>query len=476
MNSTWAEYWLLDVASLHPMSLQRLLHPEIAWALNRTGHHLQRWELVEVVARLVNRGDIVVYSDDREDQRPSREELEAALVWSGPPYRGPYYRLTPQGGERWERLTKVDWSCYVENYTTHRGSDVVTGQITGADHALVKECLSFSEQAAGIEWERVEPWAVTRWKTLPLGHRVRFQREHPFEPTETIWPRREWNTQPRFSRGAVYAVPLAESRRPAERETALVRVLAEELDHVFVVALNWVGKRVQAPQNLATLGRDFMTLSHGDWKNQILGRWLPTPIPADWRFDGVVEVSDPERRLALSTAASGSFVEQIKKEWAWRTKGRACSDETAPRQNPELRAHLLGLQPSTNADDWRARYRKYNLGAGTWKSRLERAFKLLAPSPDVVVERLSEDGLAFDLCLTFSAGTFCCARPACHLGLVDRDRWKRLRYFLTGCPPLRIGVVRVVLDAEAVFEETGQQQTTASGWSEAETLLCDPAR
>jgi hypothetical protein len=335
MDTPWADYWLLDAASLHPVSLQRLLHPKIAWAFNRTGHHLQRWELVDAVARLVNRADIVVYDDEHEDCRPSREELEAALVWSGPPYRGgPHYQLTQQGGARWEQLTQVDWSQYVENYTTHRGSDVVTGQITGADRALVEDCLSFTKQATGIVWEWVEPWPVARWKTLPFGHRVRFKREQPYEPTDTIWPRRAWKTQPRFSRGVVYAVPLSKSRRPAKRETALVRVLAEELDHVFAVALNWVGERVEVPQNLGTLGREFMTLSHGEWKNQVLGRWLPKPIPADWRFDGVVEVNDRERRMALSTAASGSVVEQIKKEWAWRAQGRACSDDPAPHQNP----------------------------------------------------------------------------------------------------------------------------------------------
>lgn len=169
-------------------------------------------------------------------------------------------------------------------------------EVTGVDRERVARALPPGVEA---RWERVEPWQVTPWRTLPLAHRAVLA----WTEGERPGPHDPWTHPPGWPLGALHAVPLEDGRR------GLARVL-ETLDgHRFAVLCDWVGPRTELPSNLARLARRFTRLGFGSWRNAIFGRWVEGPPPAGWTFLGAVEVTPAEREMAHGTGAISGWAD-----------------------------------------------------------------------------------------------------------------------------------------------------------------------
>jgi hypothetical protein len=182
------EYWLLDsvVEAWYP--LVWLVSDDVEGSFNKRHHGLERDELVGVLAELFGGGDLlakrVEKSVTKEFFTPARAEIEAAL-------EGRFdclYGLTSQGGARWEEVSQPRWERYVCGWVSGEPQE---GEIVGSDRTLVEKYDSLSHYVWDISvvadsrrWEVLQPWQATYWKTLPLGHRVRFSFEWVERPPE----------------------------------------------------------------------------------------------------------------------------------------------------------------------------------------------------------------------------------------------------------------------------------------------------
>jgi hypothetical protein len=482
MALTWGEYWLLDTAVRAWIPLRFLVHPRITDQFNGPGHHLDERELVDALERLLDGGDILI----RGQRRPSRAELSAALVYvRGAPPRDPLcYGLTAQGGARWEAIARADWSAFVEDVHYRHDDGTYVRELTGVDRERVARQIPPGVDA---RWARVEPWAVTPWKTLPLAHRAVL----PWVEGRPLAARDPWTIEPDGPRGALYSTALDDGRR------GLVRVI-ETLDgHRFAILCDWVGHRHELPSNLSRLARRFMPLGFGRWNNRLFGRWVEGPPPDGFVFQGVVEVTPAELDMALGTGTTGSWVDlpaMALREWRWREEGLDARVHLAsgPPRSTELRARatalherLRALQAAEPAEP-RAQWARRDMER--WRARLEEAFRRLlstnrGPAIDVRVDGLSSDGLELDLTLGFREGAaYCCDEADCHHGLHDRCRWDRLRDHLKAIapnldPPL-LTVRRVIVEVApgARFERrfSESQRFDDQGWREADTLRSSP--
>lgn len=517
MTLTWGEYWLLETAVRAWTPLGFLVHPEIDQLFNKPGHNLTDHELLAVLLRLLELGDLVCRRGATGPFMPAPDEVEAALVCEPGvrPKNRLCYGLTEQGGRRWESAARPDWSLYVSN-CFHTGAEreptgerVRLGEIISVDRTRAEACVAGTERpvlSETVTWDRLEPWDVTYWKRLPVGHRVRF-RYGPEEPLACgEAPRRSWHLDnsvwfkaPEFLQGRLFAIPLEDGRRGIVRvlETLTPEDSSAE-PYRFVIACDWVGARLQIPSNRARLGRRFMGLSFGSWRNALLGYWVRGAIPASWTSLGTVEVTGDERRMARSTSSTGTWERAgsfMLREWRWRhdRPGDACQrrDEAAAgearrqrKRTPEereetegrlertlsnraeLRRLLVPLrapEPPARLESWRQR-----VHLAKWTGHLEQAFRRLLARNGGAAGRLDRyevrigapapDGLTFDLVLGFKAGeTYCCYEPGCHLVLSDGLVWDRLREILIEMrmlrpPLLTVRQLRGIVEPGSRFE------------------------
>lgn len=93
------------------------------------------------------------------------------------------YKLTPEGGARWESMTKPNWQWYkyIALYTDY--DDVEKIEIVSTQKAIIKQALTFDSLSDSFQyipgteiWDVLEPWQAKYWKTLPKGYRVIAQR------------------------------------------------------------------------------------------------------------------------------------------------------------------------------------------------------------------------------------------------------------------------------------------------------------
>lgn len=537
MNLTWGELWLLETAVHAWIPLRFLVHPEIDQLFNKPGHHLDLQELADALERLRARGDVVLRTDSRGPHVPSRDQLFAALVYAKGrrPPNGLHYGLTRQGGERWEQAAGADWSRYVRDSLSFAAEDDdVVGprcEITGMDRARVEAALAASRRdvlPGTLTWDRLEPWPVTPWKTLPGAYRVRFRCGPERPPTfrEAPLPKADhWFERRTLVPGAMFSVPLEGRRRGLLRVLATLPCDAEHPDpYHFVIACD--PGDAALPANLARVGRRFLGLIHESWKGRLLGEWTAGAPPESFRFEGVVEVTPEEHAMAISSWGSGTwdwFPRALSREWRWRhdrseydrvqareheeaklARARRTpaelaalqeSERTTMRRTTEVRSRVLALQ-APEPPEARAAWAK-QVRLDRWREQLETALRrLLAPNIgaggrldryDLRVEDLSADGLTFDVVLGFRAGeSYCCCEPECHLALYDRVVWDRLReHLLVLAPALRppgLKVRRVLgevargtrLEVRAQFgiaPVVGEpERYEARGWVERETL------
>lgn len=177
------EYWLLDSVVEAWCPLVWLVSEDIEGAFNKRNHGLKRGELVTVLDRLFQRGDLLAKQIESEFV-PAQADIEEALDGR----RDCLYGLTSQGGVRWEEVSHPQWERYI---TACVYADPQDGEIVGSDRALVEKYDSLSHYAWDISvvadsrrWDVLQPWQATYWKTLPLGHRVRFSYDWVQRPPE----------------------------------------------------------------------------------------------------------------------------------------------------------------------------------------------------------------------------------------------------------------------------------------------------
>ena len=168
------EYIILDSAVRYHENFRNILFD---WRLPCA-------EVAIAANRLFQNGDIlaVVLNDDGNDILDvvlTMPEIQAYLEGK---LRTSYY-LTPQGGARWEAVANPNWNQYFRWLLGSSSSkEYKESSITCSDRRLVEQMLEASEYVVrevpipGTEnWELIESWPVTYWKTLPQAYSVRYQ-------------------------------------------------------------------------------------------------------------------------------------------------------------------------------------------------------------------------------------------------------------------------------------------------------------
>lgn len=174
-----ATFWILDSAIEAWYPLYWLVSPDIELAYNRPTHGLSSEALSAVLQRLFQRGDllaeVVELPGVRRPIQPTRAEIGAGLART----IMIDYGLSAAGAARWEAVAQPDWRRYIYAAYTN---DPDQGEIIAQDRALVETYLAALPYVSdtvvepdSLIWDALEPWHATYWKTLPLGHRVRFR-------------------------------------------------------------------------------------------------------------------------------------------------------------------------------------------------------------------------------------------------------------------------------------------------------------
>ena len=184
------EYWFLDTAVEMVIGLSWVIPDEKYGTLgiNRAPLNLTVTKIADMLHSLFQQGDLLVTTpSDLNDFgftrgfTPSYTDIKAALEGQFPLF----YFLIPQGGVRWESVSRPKWEWY---FKWVEGTEPIDeGDLACANRELAEKLLALchllssgnchSYLIAGTEvWERLTPWQPTYWKTLPVGYRVRYQR------------------------------------------------------------------------------------------------------------------------------------------------------------------------------------------------------------------------------------------------------------------------------------------------------------
>jgi len=193
MNKT--EYWFLDAAIRLKIPFHWLSASNVGEMLNRPHHNLSAPELLVILQRMFERGDLFLeyssrYAQRARTQTPSQSEIEAALYlahaeWTAQPAQI-FYGVTTAGGAKWEALSHPQWDrFYDEGY----GINPYEGEMTASTRGLIEERLALVPYDSFIKtivpesmrWSVLQPWDATYWKQLPIGYRLEFTY---FPPTE----------------------------------------------------------------------------------------------------------------------------------------------------------------------------------------------------------------------------------------------------------------------------------------------------
>ena len=193
LDNSRAENWLLDLVVTFRYPLCVLTHKETELLLNREGHGLSETELLGVLHRLFSDGLLIAsrYTPDEAEVyfSPTMNEIKSGL---NPREVGEEvdYGLTQEGGKIWEARSHPNWEKYL---TGSYGMDA--GEIISMDTNLARKALLFETRwrqswdlISNPLWDVLSPWEATYWKTLPLGHRVRFEGTHFSEEQEQETP------------------------------------------------------------------------------------------------------------------------------------------------------------------------------------------------------------------------------------------------------------------------------------------------
>ena len=168
------DFFLLDIATEHPISLDIFNRINLGSCLNRNVPPNSFEELALALTEMFRRGDAVArfsWPGRRYSSTfiPTHDEIEAGL-------RGAYdldYRLTPEGGARWESVVEADWSLYVLWSGSLRYDWREAQSREYLEHTLEVERAQ-GRVKGDIRWKELRPWRPLYWKTLPGGHQARY--------------------------------------------------------------------------------------------------------------------------------------------------------------------------------------------------------------------------------------------------------------------------------------------------------------
>jgi len=186
-----ATYWFLDAVVQYKLPIRTLVIPNLAEALNRPSHDLDPQSLCALLLELVQQDYLVIYHyAPHEDKEipfiPSRRDLAQEL---NTPERNRQtylsYGLSRLGGAEWEALSSPRWDRFI---SASYGADPYDAEIIAEDRQLVQryfELQRYISSSVGaiipesLQWDILQPWEATYWKTLPKAHRLRFY-YHPY--------------------------------------------------------------------------------------------------------------------------------------------------------------------------------------------------------------------------------------------------------------------------------------------------------
>jgi hypothetical protein len=197
MDITRNEYWFLDVVVEETLCLSALIDESFEQAYNRNGHGLKYNEIIHTLDRLFQRGNLTACyypstnlpSISTEDFVPTIEEIKAGVQEVLP--SSLWYKLTQQGAERWELISRPNWNLYISPLCSQHEEEN-QGCIEAGSRQILEEFLMFelanpfrTVDLSSIEWEELEPWEATYWKTLPIGYQLSyFAEDIPYNSQE----------------------------------------------------------------------------------------------------------------------------------------------------------------------------------------------------------------------------------------------------------------------------------------------------
>jgi hypothetical protein len=201
---TRGEYWLLEAVVEYRVSIAMLASEDVAVALNRSAHGLDRRELYKTFVDLVGRGLIVATEIEGPCFVPEPGEVEILLDGGREAKRRLWYGLTAEGGRQWESFALPNWDHFLSvEFSCPEQGAISEGQYVCANKErleryflLAKKALvAFDENSA--RWDVLHPWQATYWKMLPLGYRVQFRgdselRRFPPDPRRKMMDMRLW--------------------------------------------------------------------------------------------------------------------------------------------------------------------------------------------------------------------------------------------------------------------------------------------
>lgn len=99
------------------------------------------------------------------------------------------FKLTPRGGEMWEKHAHPDWTRYVSAF-----GDLTSGEVISENRDLLFAYLGWYLELHGeevlretITWQTHSDFAIVYWKQLPFVYHASFQAQ----PVERCWPHGE---------------------------------------------------------------------------------------------------------------------------------------------------------------------------------------------------------------------------------------------------------------------------------------------
>ena len=157
-------------------------------ALNSFAHseHLSNAEIILAADSLFQKGDIkaMMFADLYDTEPTSDVVLTRAGIQDALNGRLlAFYYLTPQGGARWEAMAHPDWNKFcIVNFL---GQFPYEEGFFGTQREVIEQLLTLDrllfmyEHIPGSEnWNVLEPWEATYWKTLPRGYHVSCEFQH----------------------------------------------------------------------------------------------------------------------------------------------------------------------------------------------------------------------------------------------------------------------------------------------------------
>jgi hypothetical protein len=177
---TRGEYWLLEVVVEHRHGVWGVATEDVAADLNKfAGHGLSRAMLADTFVGLLDRGLIEFIRRGEAPSVPERNAIVVAMDQGRSLPGNLVYGLTPEGGRQWEAFAYPDWTRFLKGHYPIIDRRCFGEYLCASKERLeryfqlAKEALTYVDEASAT-WDVVEPWQATYWKTLPIGHRVRF--------------------------------------------------------------------------------------------------------------------------------------------------------------------------------------------------------------------------------------------------------------------------------------------------------------